>query len=156
MIKDRLSQLLSKKIEIRQRPAQAAPIKLNSKRLHKDVKFKLFEHSNKPEEPEPVVDKAISVDSSIEDNQQHNQAVDKISISSEEEQPSQLMNEINKFKQMPKLYKKNPKVLKLFNDTVLDLSALDRTKKKSNIIEKVFTDELATFMSKVHNITAEI
>ena len=35
---------------------------------------------------------------------------------------------LNKFKQMPKLYKKNPKVLKLFNDTILDLSALDRTK----------------------------
>ena len=50
---------------------------------------------------------------------------------------------------MPKIYKKNEKVLKLFNDTILDLSAFDGTMKKSNIIEKVFTDELATFMSKV-------
>ena len=33
---------------------------------------------------------------------------------------------LNKFKQMPKIYKKNEKVLKLFNDTVLDLSAIDK------------------------------
>lgn len=38
---------------------------------------------------------------------------------------------LNKFKNLPRLYKKNEKVLKLFNDTVLDLSSVDSKKSKS-------------------------
>ena len=38
---------------------------------------------------------------------------------------------------MPKMYKKNEKVLKLFNDTVLDLSAIDKENKKIDFVERV-------------------
>ena len=40
---------------------------------------------------------------------------------------------LNKFKALPKIYKKNEKVLKLFNETVLDLSTLDNKNKKIDI-----------------------
>ena len=62
---------------------------------------------------------------------------------------------LTKFKQMPKMYKKNEKVLKLFNDTVLDLSAIDKENKKIDFIERVVQDELSTFIFKAHNVASE-
>ena len=38
---------------------------------------------------------------------------------------------LNKFQHLPRVYKKNEKVLKLFNDTVLDLSSVDHKKSES-------------------------
>ena len=56
---------------------------------------------------------------------------------------------------MPKMYKKNEKVLKLFNDTVLDLSAIDKENKKIDFVERVIQDELSTFIFKAHNVASE-
>ena len=56
---------------------------------------------------------------------------------------------LNKFKALPKMYKKNEKILKLFNETVLDLSTLDNEKKKIDILAILIKDELSTFISKV-------
>ena len=63
---------------------------------------------------------------------------------------------LNKFKALPKMYKKNEKVLKLFNETVLDLSSLDKEKKKLDIFEILIKDELSTFINKVQNVTNEV
>ena len=62
---------------------------------------------------------------------------------------------LTKFKQMPKMYKKNEKILKLFNDTVLDLSAIDKENKKIDFVERFVTDELSTFIFKAHNVASE-
>ena len=63
---------------------------------------------------------------------------------------------LNKFKALPKIYKKNEKVLKLFNETVLDLSTLDNKNKKIDIFQILIKDELSTFISKVNNVTQEV
>ena len=60
---------------------------------------------------------------------------------------------LHKFRMLPRIYKRNEKVLKLFNDTVLDLSAADQENMET--VDTKNKDELTTFLAKVANITRE-
>ena len=60
---------------------------------------------------------------------------------------------LHKFRMLPRNYKKNELILKLFNDTVLDMTGADQQDIHS--LENKNKDELTKFLAKVAGFTKE-
>ena len=60
---------------------------------------------------------------------------------------------LHKFRMLPRNYKKNEQILKLFNDTILDMTGADQQDIHS--LENKNKDELTKFLAKVAGFTKE-